>query len=139
MPKMRLKTYRGLKVHYIDPRRILPVNEIVRWAHFHELVIRMRKYGWQGRPELVEVMHGGKHYQALTGSHRTAAAKAAKLRVVPVVFARGGRAAKGLTLCARTTDDPSRYNALRRRRDPAARLMREELVANARSNARGTL
>jgi hypothetical protein len=52
----------------------------------------MREHGWLGRPLLVAPVKRG--HQALTGSHRLAAAKAAGLGTVPAVVLQGAVAKK---------------------------------------------
>ena len=74
-----------------------------------------------------------------TGTHRLAAARAAGLKRIPVVYVRGGKRAKGLPLASRTSDDPSRYRILRKQRDAAAMVMRAEIRINAKADALGAL
>lgn len=54
----------------------------------------MRAAGWRGRP-LVAVQVG-RCVQAVTGSHRLYAARAAGLRAIPVEVIRGGSALKAV-------------------------------------------
>lgn len=130
---------RGLKVIYLNPRRILPPHEVRRHGHLRELVVLMRRSGWQGRPLLVEKLAGGRHFFAWTGTHRLAAAKAAGLRQIPCVLVNRGRAPKVLPQGASTTSDVSRLRALSTRRDPAAALMRAEIRINRDADRRGVL
>jgi len=114
--------------------------------HLQELVQRMRKYGWQGRPLAVEVLDGGQvklrldsaHFMNWTGTHRRAAAVMAGLRRIPVVFVNGGRPSRK-ALVYRTTTDRSRYEILRQRRDPLAALLRAEMKINSVADAAGVL
>lgn len=68
---------------------VLPVSEIdppheVRFpGRLRGIVAAMQRTGWRGRPLLVAPTRGGR-FQALTGSHRYAAAKKLKL-CVPVL------------------------------------------------------
>lgn len=137
---------RRLRVVWIDARRILPLHEIRRPHHFRELVERMRRYGWQGRPLAVEALSGGRtklrasgdgHYMGWTGTHRLAAARALGIKV-PVILINGGKASRQ-ALVRRTTTDRSRLMFLRRRRDPAADLMLAELRINRAADAHGRL
>jgi len=52
---------------WIDARRILPLHEIRRNHHFHELVARMRKSGWQGRPLVAEALADGQTFRPHRG------------------------------------------------------------------------
>jgi hypothetical protein len=104
----------------------------------------MRQYGWQGRPLLVEHLSRargeGHHYMASTGTHRLAAAKAAGLVLIPVVFVRGGKPARKYPLASYTSTDPHRLAVYRARRERlAAAMMREEIRINAAANRRGVL
>jgi hypothetical protein len=61
---------------------ILPFHEVRHARKMRTLAERMSASGWQGRPLLaVETVQG---IQALTGSHRLAAARKAGLSTVPV-------------------------------------------------------
>jgi len=71
----------------VAPHSITPLHEIheSRRDHLRELMRRMRRDGWQGRPILVELISRTR-YQAWTGTHRLAAARRLPLRHVPVVL-----------------------------------------------------
>ncbi len=129
-------------MQWVDPRRVLPLHELRRPHHFAELVSRMRRHGWQGRPLLVEVLADAKyrmrasgHFMNWTGTHRLAAARAAGLTRVPVVFVNRGRPMGRLPAATRTTTDPHRYQVLRFRRDPTSVMMYAELRINAIADA----
>ncbi len=115
----------------------------------------MRRHGWSGRPVLIESIADARyrykpsgHGLNWTGTHRLAAARAivsvnprfqfcpgAPPGKVPVVFVNGGRPIGRSPLATRTTTDPSRYYALRARRDPASVMMYAELRINAVADA----
>lgn len=130
------------RIFWVPARRILSLHELRRWDHFHELVRRMRKHGWQGRPIPVELVAGNRpreiYGMGWTSVHRLAAARALNIRV-PVVFINGGKTTRGKPLAARTTTDPSRYKFLRRRRDPASLLLAAEIKINDVSDRAGVL
>jgi phage-related protein (TIGR01555 family) len=67
----------------ISPHKIKEVNKITNKAKFEELVDKMKKEGWQGRPILVLEKNG--KFDAITGSHRLFAAREAKLNNVPTI------------------------------------------------------
>ena len=131
------------RVVWIDPKRILPLHNVKRVAALRELVAKMRqriaqgKDPWDGRPLLVERIQG-EHFMSWTGTHRLAAAKVVGIKV-PCELVRGGKPARRYALAAGTTDDLSRYNLLRRRRDPAASAMRKEILTNQRADRLGIL
>jgi hypothetical protein len=60
-----------------------PLHEVRCMQKLDMLTEHMMTHGWVGRP--VAVLHLG-HLQALTGSHRLAAAEAAGLEMVPTVI-----------------------------------------------------
>jgi ParB-like chromosome segregation protein Spo0J len=68
----------------VDPHRIKPPHEVRDADKFTRLAKDMQAHGWKGRPLLVFPV--GDHYQALTGSHRHAAALEAKLEAIPVAI-----------------------------------------------------
>ncbi len=136
-------------VIWVDPRRILPLHEIRRGHHLRELVQRLLKYGWQGRPLVLESLSAGGyklrpsgHYMGWTGTHRAAAARVvATLRPnfkVPVLLVNQGRPSRK-ALVLQTSTDQSRYKLLRARRDPVAKLLRAELEINHAADERGLL
>jgi hypothetical protein len=55
-----------------EVRDIYPVHEVRDEAKYEAIKASMQAHGWQGRPILV--VDCGEYYQALTGSHRLAAA-----------------------------------------------------------------
>ena len=67
------------------PDNIRPAHEVRDHDKFNALVASMLADGWQGRPLLV-VDEANEGYQALTGSHRLAAALAAELDIVPIAI-----------------------------------------------------
>jgi hypothetical protein len=146
----RQSAVRGrLGVSWVDPRRIMPIHEIRRMHHFRELVARMLKYGWQGRPLAVESLGEGRirlrpsgHYMGWTGTHRMAAAGVvASMKPgfkVPVIIINSGRPSRR-PLLYRTTTDASRYKMLRGRRDAAAALLLAELRINRVADKAGVL
>lgn len=66
-----------------SPHSFKPPHAIERWGVYQDLVESMRKVGWKGRPLIVAVR--GKVRRAITGSHRTAAARKVGLKRVPVI------------------------------------------------------
>ena len=68
----------------VNPHEVEPPHEVKNQDKYARLVEDMRAGGWQGRP-ILAYMSGGS-MQALTGSHRIAAAREAGLAVVPVVL-----------------------------------------------------
>lgn len=68
----------------ISPSVIRPVHEPRDPELFARIERSMRKSGWLGRPILV-IPGNDRTYQALTGSHRLAAALAVKLTTVPAL------------------------------------------------------
>lgn len=71
---------------YLSPTRILPPHEVRDKNKFQALVKAFFLEGWQGRPLLVEPAPDDGPAWAWTGSHRLAAAKAAHLEEIPVVY-----------------------------------------------------
>jgi len=74
----------------VDPKIISPLHKIKpsRRTELRELMQSMAT-GWQGRPLLVEpaLVAGGRYsYQAWTGTHRLAAARRLRIRLVPIVI-----------------------------------------------------
>jgi len=64
---------------------IRPPHNVRDRKHLRRLYNLMSKDGWQGRPILVEKLHGEKNtYQAWTGSHRITAAEMAILKQIPL-------------------------------------------------------
>lgn len=59
--------------------RVLPLHEVRDEAKLEALIASMIVNGWQGRPVLA--IDCGDYLQALTGSHRIAAAEAAEIEV----------------------------------------------------------
>lgn len=72
-----------MKIEQLEVQKIVPVNDVVDKEKYQQLLESMERGGWQGRP--LVVVDRGDHYQALTGSHRLAAAVAASLEYVPAV------------------------------------------------------
>ena len=68
----------------LDPRAIRPPHEPREREKYQKLVGSMRHGGWRGRPVLVIDMGRGL-FQALTGSHRIAAALDADLASIPAI------------------------------------------------------
>ena len=129
------------RVIWVPARRIFPLHEIRRWNHFHELVRRMRKHGWQGRPIPVELVGGRAreiYGMGWTSVHRLAAARALNMRV-PVEFVNGGRVTRGRPLAMQPKTDIERYRFLKRRRDPTSLLLAAEIKINAVADKAGVL
>lgn len=72
------------RVVCVAPSSIHPFHEITRPLDLKTLTKSMKIRGWEGRPLVVALQANIR--QALTGSHRWAASKAAGLREIPVVF-----------------------------------------------------
>lgn len=72
------------RVTCLDPKPIRPIHGIHEQALFLDLLESMRTNGWVGRPLMV-LERRNKGYQAITGSHRVAAAKKAGLARIPVI------------------------------------------------------
>src|SRR5258706_890003 len=72
----------------MPPNRVQPPHQVTDSAHFNDLVSSMKENGWQGRPILAIDLGNG--IEALTGSHRIAAAQEADLDKIPVKFIEPG-------------------------------------------------
>jgi ParB-like nuclease family protein len=68
----------------LDPKVVQPPHEPREREKYRKLVASMRRGGWRGRPLLVIETSPGR-FQALTGSHRIAAARDAGLASIPVI------------------------------------------------------
>lgn len=66
-----------------EPYYLQPPHEVRDGDKLARLTDSMRRRGWQGRPLLIRRVGDG--WQALTGSHRIAAARAAELETVPAL------------------------------------------------------
>lgn len=64
--------------------QIQPPHEVRDEEKLEIIAASMRETGWQGRPVLV--IERSDYYQALTGSHRYAAAELAEIDSIPVVI-----------------------------------------------------
>jgi hypothetical protein len=71
------------KSDLIEVRKIRPFNEVEDVEKLNSLAASMQKNGWQGRPILAYDIGDG--LEALTGSHRIAAAKKAGIEDIPVL------------------------------------------------------
>lgn len=69
---------------YENPKYIQPPHEVRDIKKLQKLTESMQKNGWQGRPILAYDV--GRGAEALTGSHRIAAAKAAGIKEIPVMY-----------------------------------------------------
>ena len=69
---------------FIEPKRIEPPHGVEDKQKLSNLVNSMSKEGWKGRPILAYDV--GRGIEALTGSHRIAAARKAGLDEIPVVM-----------------------------------------------------
>lgn len=69
---------------YENPKYITPVHEVRDTKKLQNLTESMQKNGWQGRPILAYDV--GRGPEALTGSHRIAAARAAGIKKIPVMY-----------------------------------------------------
>jgi uncharacterized ParB-like nuclease family protein len=78
----------------IPPEKIMPIHGVQDQAKYEALVEAMRLEGWEGRPLLVVYRQGGAsyRYQALTGSHRLAAAREVGLKEIPAIVVKGAAA-----------------------------------------------
>ena len=120
----------------VDPHNVEPLHGIreSRVHHLRELIERMRRGGWQGRPIVVEETAPNR-YQAWTGTHRLAAARRLGLRV-PVLLIdktrwirRWGEPA-GLVV-DEVDDDMDKYVKLLAAGDTlAARILHQEIELN---------
>lgn len=71
-------------VEYLSPEEITPMNGITNSEMYEYLTDDIRRNGYSGRPVVVyETPYG---YQALTGSHRVAAAREAGIEIPAVVI-----------------------------------------------------
>lgn len=67
----------------VDPNRVTPPHAVKYPEKFQALAASMREHGWRGRPLVIyRIPHVEKPY-SLTGSHRIAAARKARLTGVP--------------------------------------------------------
>ena len=120
---------------------IRPLHEVRNKTKLEALTKEIEQHGWTGNPVLVEKVGDG--YRAWTGTHRLAAAKAAGLDTVPVVFVDTEKVWKALRykediskiikdgLVDATYDDEDRYKLLEEAGDAqAAALMQEEVAMN---------
>jgi len=71
------------KSELAEVKRITPPHEVRDTEKLESLVASMKKNGWQGRPILAFDVGNG--LEALTGTHRLAAAKQAGIKDVPVL------------------------------------------------------
>lgn len=74
-------------VEFVNPKRIEPPHGVENKEKFNELVDSMKTEGWVGRPVLYYDI--GRGPEALTGSHRIAAAQKAGLSDIPAVKVTG--------------------------------------------------
>ncbi len=98
---------------------INPLHDVNNPNKLASLTADMQVRGWIGRPLLVEIMGDG--YQAWTGSHRIAAARAAGLDRIPVlvvdsaaIVEQEGEPADGQPLASLASDDDCKTDMLRR-------------------------
>jgi ParB-like nuclease domain len=110
----------------INLRSIFPAHEVREAGKMAALTASMEQDGWQGRPLLViEYMDG---YQAITGSHRIAAAEAAGIEEVPCVLVdREAFDAAGYSVSDLYDDDVTHGILLEIGDDNAADLMLTEI------------
>jgi hypothetical protein len=71
-------------IEYKNPRALVPPHEVRDTEKLKKLTESMENEGWVGRPVLVYDI--GRGPEALTGSHRIAAARNAGLEEIPVVM-----------------------------------------------------
>ncbi len=69
----------------VNPKQILPVNEVTDKQKFAALVYDFEHSGYSGRPIVVVDMGNGE-YQALSGSHRIFAARTAEIEIPTVII-----------------------------------------------------
>ena len=74
-------------VEFVNPKRIEPPHGVENKEKLNELVDSMKVEGWVGRPVLYYDI--GRGPEALTGSHRIAAAQKAGLSDIPAVKVTG--------------------------------------------------
>jgi hypothetical protein len=137
---------KGRRRRKVDPRNITPLHRVKkrRKHHLRELIWRLRTFGWQGRPILVEEIAPNR-YQAWTGTHRLAAARRLRWRRVPVVLIdprkwirRWGKP-EGL-IVDEVDDDFDKYVTLLQAGDKlAARIMHLEVELNLGGDAQRCL
>lgn len=73
------------EIKCLSPFSIRPIHDVREERRFTELRKSMKRHGWEGRPLLVVKDHQKTYaFQALTGSHRLAAAQGT-LRSVPAI------------------------------------------------------
>lgn len=124
----------------LSPDQIKPLHDVRNQEKHAELVARLKKDGWVGRPILVEESNG--RYYAWSGTHRLAAATAAGIDV-PVAFIDSDKVRTYLeennypmdvvqsALVDATIDDDDRYKLLLEAGDyTGASMMNEELLSN---------
>lgn len=74
----------------LDPRIVRPIHAPRDPEYVDTIVRSMSENGWLGRPLLVvPAVSGIYKYQALTGSHRLAAAKRVMLKTIPTLVVDG--------------------------------------------------
>ncbi len=71
----------GLRM--VDPRQVWPPHEVRNYKKLGDIACSMKVNGWQGLP-LLGIYTGRGGIEAVTGSHRVAAARAVKLEAIPV-------------------------------------------------------
>lgn len=120
--------------------RILPLHGVRNEYKFQYLTEAMRKHGWQGRPVLA--LRWGNLTQAITGSHRIAAAKKAGVNIPVYVLDVSAhvKAADGrCVVCGETCwvdeaveayDDYERLEAVKRSGDEYAICLMEQEVGS---------
>jgi hypothetical protein len=97
----------GMGPIHVMPDAVLPPHEITDFEKYESLTKDMQSQGWIGRP--LATIPKGKQFQALTGSHRLAAAQEALLDRIPIVSLSSGDLdlmANGASL-ANTIGDPA--------------------------------
>lgn len=72
--------YIGMIKNEIENNQINPIHGTRDADKLEQLVISMRESGWQGRP-ILAIDEGEGIYQAITGSHRIAAAREAGINI----------------------------------------------------------
>jgi hypothetical protein len=125
------------RYRWVDPRHVTPIHAIrkSREHHLRELLDRMRRDGWEGRPLIVEET-APHRYQAWTGTHRREAAQRVHIRV-PIVlidkdkWIRRWGHPKGRLFVDDVDDDMDKYIALHLAGDLLpARIMHQEIELN---------
>ncbi len=79
--------YDGIDIEYLSPESITPFNPVTDQEKYDYLVKNFSKNGYDGRPIVVHETPYG--YQALTGSHRTLAARETGIEIPAVVIRDG--------------------------------------------------